>query len=145
VVTNFTERIRGLGPLGTAEGRDFSELEFKLRAAQATARSEKLRWVAAKQTEFMTEGNRYGEVFTRHELNRMLEGVIADEMAVNEILLIMKERPSSVKEMAAAIDMPPPRVLRYVSALRKKGLIDLHSLDGNSPLYALRVEEEAQQ
>lgn len=145
VVTNFTEEIRGLGPLGAAEGRDFSELEFKLRAAQATARGEKLRWVAAKQTEFMTEGNKYGEVFSRHELNRMLEGVIADEMAVNEILLLMKERPLSVKEMAAAIDLPPPRVLRYVSALRKKGLVDLHSLDGNSPQYAIRVEEEVQQ
>ena len=145
VVTKFTEEIRGLGPLGTAEGQDFSQLEFKLKAAKAAARSEKLRWVAAKQTELATEGNKYGEVFTRHELNRMLDGVIVDEVAITEILLLLEERPASVKELAAAVNLPPPRVLRSISALRKKGLVDLHSIEGSSPRYALRAEEEAQQ
>lgn len=145
IVTNFTEEIRGLGPLGMAEGQDFNQLEFKLRAARAAAQSEKLKWLAAKQTEFMTEGNKYGEVFTQHELNRMLDGTIADEVVVNEILLLLKDRPSSVKELAAVLNLPSPQVLRSVSALRKKGLVGLHNIEGRSPQYTLRVEEEAQQ
>ena len=145
VVTSFTEEIRDLGPLGNAEGQDFSELEFKLRVAKAASQSEKLRWVAAKQTEFMTDGNKYGETFTQHELNRMLDGVIVDEVAINGILLLMKEKPSSVKEIADTINVSPPRVLRYVSALRKKGLVDMHSVDGGTPRYTLRAEEEVQQ
>ena len=144
VVTGFTEQVRERGPLGQAEGLDRRRLVFRLKVALAVARSEKLRWVAAKQTEFSTDGNRYGEVFTRHELDRMLDGVIVDEFACQAILQVLEEKPASVKEIAAAIELAPPRVLRYVSALRKKGFVRIQGVDGHSPLYALRVQEEAQ-
>ena len=143
VVNNFTNEIRELGPLGTSEGQDFSKLEFKLKATKATAQGEKLRWISAKQTEFMTDGNKYGEVFTQHELRRAMDGIIADELASNEIMLLMQEKPASVKEIASTINLPPPRVLRYISALRKRGLVDLHSVDGGSPRYTIRAEEGA--
>ena len=145
VVNSFTEEIRQLGPLGTSEGKTFSELKFKLDAAKATAQGEKLRWVAAKQTEFMTDGNKYGEVFSQHELRRAMDGILADELASNEIMLLMQEKPASVKEIASTINLPPPKVLRYISALRKKGLVDLHSVDGNSPRYTICAREGAQQ
>ena len=143
IVTSFTKQIKELGPLGKAEGQGWSELEFKLKAAKAAAQSEKLRWVAAKQTEFMTQGNKYGEIFTRHELNRTLDAIIVGEVAVNELLLLLQERPISVKEIAATVNLPPPQVLRTISALRKKGLVGLHSIEGGSPRYTLRAEEEA--
>ena len=139
VVTGFTEQIRELGPLGQAEGLDRDRLQLRLRGALGAARSEKLRWVAAKQTEFATDGNKYGEVFTQHELGRMLDGVIAEEVMCQEILEVVKGKPASVKEIAATIEVPSPRVLRYVSALRKKGFIDVDSVDGSSPRYALRA------
>ena len=144
IVTNFNQEIKSLGSLGTAEGRDFSELERKLNAAKAAARSEKLRWLAAKQTEFATKGNKYGEVFSRHELNRMLDSTIVGEVTVNEMLLLLREKPASVKELAATLKLPPPRVLRNISALRKKGVIALHSIEGSSPRYTLQAEGKAQ-
>ena len=143
VVNSFVEEIKQLGPLGSAEGVDSGDLERRLRAAKMVAEGEKLRWVAGKQTEFATDGNRYGEVFTRHELNRMLDGVIVDELATNEVLLALADQPASVKEISAITGLEPPRVLRYISALRRRKLAELHSVDGSTPRYAVPAGEEA--
>lgn len=139
IVTKFTLEIKELGPLGGIEGKNDQELRFVLGAAKATLESEKLRWVAAKQTEFITQGNKYGEVFTQHEMGRVLDGIIMDEVAINEILSLMQQKPVSVKEIAAKMNLPPQRILRYVASLRKKGLICLHSIEGTSPLYTLQA------
>lgn len=141
VVTDFTARIRELGPLGTAEGENTEGLEFELKAAKSAVRSETLRWVAAKQTEFATKGNRYGELFTGHEINRLLDGVIMDEVAIGKILFLLRERPLSVKEIAGRTNLSPPRVLRYIAGLRKKGMVSLHGIDGASPSYVLQNSE----
>jgi len=141
LVTGLTKQVRELGPLGEPEGMSAEELEFVLKAAKAASESERLRGVAGKQTEFTTEGNKYGEVFTRHEMNRLLDGVIAEEVSVSKILLLLREKPFSVKEIAAKANLSPPRVLRYVASLMRKGLVNLHSTEGTTPLYAVRTEE----
>jgi DNA-binding transcriptional ArsR family regulator len=73
----------------------------------------------------------------------MLDGVIVDEFTCQEILQVVKEKPASVKAIAAAIEVSPPRVLRYLSALRKKGFVEVRGVEGTSPLYALREEGQA--
>ena len=143
LVNTFTEQVRKLGPLGSVEEMSDDELEFELKAAKLAAEGKKLRGVAGKQTEFTTEGNKYGEVFTRHEMNRVLEGIIADEIPISKIRMLAQEEPLSVKEMATKIGLNPPRILKYVSALRRKGLINLHSVEKTSPLYVAQVEEES--
>ena len=135
IISNFTDQVRELGPLGAVEGKNAEELAFELRAVKAAVQGEKLRWVASKQTELTTKGNKYGEVFSKHEINRALESVIVDEVATSKILLLLRQKPSSVKEVAATISLCPSRVLRYIAALRRKGLVDLHSIEGTSPLY----------
>jgi len=139
VVTKFTQQIRELGPLGIAEGKSDEEMEFGLSAAKMAVQGEKLRWVASKQTEFMTHGNKYGELFTRHEMNRVLEGVIIDEVAISKILSLLEEKPLSVKEISERVGQPPPRALRYVLGLRRKGLVGLDRVEGSSPLYTLQT------
>ena len=62
VVTGIVNKVKELGPLGNDAKNGIEDLTFKLEAAKAAASGEKLRWVAAKQTEFMRDGNRYGEV-----------------------------------------------------------------------------------
>ncbi|MDP3878899.1 MAG: hydrogenase iron-sulfur subunit [Dehalococcoidales bacterium] len=135
MVNSFTEQVRKLGPLGSAEEMSAEELEFELKAAKLAAESRRLRGVSGKQTEFTTEGNKYGEVFTRHEMDRVLEGVIADEIPISKILLLTQEEPLSVKEIAGRIGVSSPRVLKYVVALRRKGFLELDGIKETSPLY----------
>jgi DNA-binding transcriptional ArsR family regulator len=124
-----------LGPLGTGDRLELPELEEKLQIAKIALAKEKLRWVVGKFTVFATEGNKYGEVFTEHEMWRTLDTIVMDEVATFEILRELGQKPSAVKDLAARLKLPPPHVLRYVLALQRRGLVDLDGVEGNSPRY----------
>ena len=142
VVTDLTEKIRQLGPLGTDTEEGIDALGFKLRAAMSAVSGEKLRWVASKQTEFVTDGNKYGEVFTSHEVNRLLDGVILEEMTVQQILLLLGQEPLSVQELSKKLDISPPDVMRHMLALLRKELIILCEVRGRSPLYTVAEKND---
>jgi F420-non-reducing hydrogenase iron-sulfur subunit len=141
LVTGFTQQIRELGPLGKAEGMSPQELEFELKVGKSTAESERLRGVAGKQTEFTTKGNKYGEVFTRHEMSRALDEIIVEEVTLSKILLLLQHKPLSVKQIAARTSLCSSRILRYITNLRRKGLVSLHGIEGTSPLYIVQAKQ----
>jgi coenzyme F420-reducing hydrogenase delta subunit len=140
IVTEFTNRIKELGPIGQAEGLSPEAMKRKLRAARRAAESEKLRWLAGKHTEFMDKGNKYGEVFTQHEFGRLLDATIMDEMAIKEMTALLGEKPLSVKQLSKELGLAPPRVLRYLSALVRKEQVAVKEIRDRSPLYAIRSE-----
>jgi NADPH-dependent glutamate synthase beta subunit-like oxidoreductase len=135
LMTEFDAVIRELGPFGASEEFEREVLDRKLDAAIKAAAGKKLRWVVGKYTEFTTEGNKYGEVFTRHEMNRTLCGIIKEEVDSFEIHGLLEKEPLSVKELAARLNMDPPEVLRYVTAMRKKQEAGLKEIKGNTPVY----------
>jgi DNA-binding transcriptional ArsR family regulator len=140
IVGEFTTRIKELGPIGQAEGIPPEAMMRKLRAARRAVESEKLRWLVGKYTEFTDKGNKYGEVFTRHELGRLLDATIMDELAIKEMTALLGERPLSVKELARELGLAPPRVLRYLSALMRKEQVAVTEIRDRSPLYAIKTE-----
>ncbi len=138
LVTRFAEKIRGLGPIGAGEDRlQAPEIFKKLEAAEAVLAGEKMRWVIGKQSEFLESGNKYGEIFTEHEFMRAIDMVIVEETEVQEILGRLKAGPQSVKGLAATLAMPSERVFKYITALKRRELIQLEKVDGRTPLYQL--------
>lgn len=135
LTTSFDETIRALGPLGSSDPVPMPRLKDKLLIAQISLAKEKLRWVAGKFTEFETQGNKYGERFTEHEMWRTLDTIIMDEVATHGILRELGQGPASVKELAARLELPPPRVFRYVLALQRRGFARLAGVSNHSPLY----------
>ena len=137
VVTDLTNKTREMGPLSSdcPQGEEF--LQRKLEAALAAVSGEKLRWVAAKQTEFRTDGNKYGEVFTDQEIGRMLDGVILEEITLQEILALLKDTPLSVKELAQKLEQAPPDIMAQVQALRKREKVKVAEIKDRSPLYTV--------
>ena len=141
LITEFDRGIRDLGPLGTGDRLPLSDLSEKLVIGKTALAREKLRWVVGKFTVFATEGNKYGEVFTKHEMWRTLDTIVMDEIATFEILRELEREPSVVKDLAAQLKLPPPHVLRYILALQRRGLVELDGIEGSSPRY--RVVEPA--
>lgn len=141
IVTAFTEKIQSLGPLGVSEGLEREVLTFKLKAAKTLSEQEKFRWILGKKTEFSKEGNVYGEVFTRHELNRLLQGLITEDLKVHEILQLLETRSLSVKEIAQRLGLSPRLVLKHITALRRRKLVDLKGIKEGSPRYTLYQKE----
>lgn len=139
--TEFSERIKNLGPLGTGDKYSLPKLQEKLEIARNALASEKLRWVVGKKPVFMNEGNKYGEVFTEHEINRTLSGIVIDEMAVHSILWALRKKPTAVKDLAEELEIPAPDTLKYVLALKRRGIVELDRVEGRSPIYKYKPEE----
>ena len=140
IVTGFSERIRSLGPLGVSEGIAGEELGFRLRSAKALCQQEKFRWILGKKTEFSREGNVYGEIFSQHELGRLLEGLITEEFQVQEILQLLEAGRLTVKELALRLGLRPALVLRHVTVLCRRKLVELKEVKEGSPYYGLHLK-----
>ncbi len=138
VVTTLTNKISELGPLSKDAKNGAEDLELKLQAAKATVGGEKLRWVAAKQTEFEADGNKYGEIFTSHETGRYLDGVILEEITVQQILSLLGKGALSVKDLSNKLNISSPDIFRHVIALSRKELVTMSEVKGRTPVYSVK-------
>jgi len=136
-VTEFQNQIHSLGKLGSTENIVSDELKLKLKAARHAVEGKKLRWVVGKRMEFLEKGNLYGEKFTEHEIHRLFEEVVMDELAIQEIKLRAKEKPLSVKNLAEQLNLPPKRVLRQLVDMRRMGVAKIAGIEDRAPLWVV--------
>lgn len=136
VITEFTDQIKALGK------SPFLKKSLDIEAAKEAASDYRLRILATKQKELMENGNRYGEIFTEQEMNRLLEDIIGDEVDIKRILLLLKKEPLSVKTLASKLKMPPKKVFRQVLDLKRLNLVGIDKIDGFSPLYVAKEPQE---
>jgi coenzyme F420-reducing hydrogenase delta subunit len=138
----FVEQIQEIGPLGSSgDGFAKPELTEKLKIAHRCLAGPKLRWVIGKKPVFIREGNKYGEVYTEHEINRTISGIIMDEMATHTILAALEKHPAAVIDIAKELEIPVPDILKYVLALKRRGLVEIDHVAGQSPIYKCKAEE----
>ncbi len=129
IVKEFTETIKQLGPLNYK-----NELK-EIQAAKEVAESRNFRILAVKVKEFVDNGNKYRELFTTHEINRLADEIINNEYISARIRLSIKEKAMSVKELAQQLDLAPPRVLRHMTDLKRAGFATIDRIEGTTPLY----------
>lgn len=124
LITDFTTKIKSLGPLGEPEGTNKDELLIKLFAARNALEKAKLRTGLGKLTkEFRKEGD-YSDQIIKDKVNEKLAKSISTELARNETLLcIQKEGPIYFDDLTQKIGMPGTDIEKYVAAFRKKGLV----------------------
>ena len=129
IISEFTDEINVLGPI-------IFEKEA-MEAACLAAADYRLRILATKEKELLEEGNKYGEVFTRHEIDRLLADLVREEYEAKRILLKLN-KPKSVKELSAELNLKPNIVLRHIMDLKRYELVDLHEIRVHTPRYIAR-------
>ena len=141
--TEFVGQIKEIGPLGTGDKIGMPELKERLEIAQKVLAGPKIRWVVGKKPVFIDDarGNKYGEVFTQHEINRTLSGIIVDEMATQSILAAIHKKSAAVKDLAKELEIPAPDALKYVLALQRRGFVEMEGVEGTSPIYKFKSAE----
>lgn len=132
VIREFTEEIKELGPVKCEK----EELE----AACIAAADYKLRILATKERELLDEGNKYGEVFTMHEMDRLLGDMVQEDYEAKRILLKLK-KPMSVKKIASELNLKPNVVFRRILDLKRHELIEIHEIRDNTPTYIANTRE----
>lgn len=137
LVNAFTERIRGLGPLGEKEGLDREVLKERLLAAEDALSGDRLRWLVGKEKDLVEEGNVYEESVDSAQLEHVMEEDLRGEYVKRRILLLLRRGDRSVKEMAGELDLLPSEVLRYVNTMENAGLVGMSGVEGRSPKYGV--------
>jgi len=131
-IKEFTEEIKEMGRI------EFEKEEME--AVCMAAADYRLRILATKERELLEEGNKYGEVFTQHEMDRLLDDMVREEYEAKRILLKLK-KPMSVKEISSELNLKPNVVFRHILDLKRHELIELHEIRDNTPTYVAKVEE----
>jgi predicted DNA-binding transcriptional regulator len=106
-----------------------------MKAACAVAGSERMRLLVGKLPELAEEGNRYGERFSKHELETILKEALMDELVLQKILLLLNGKGMSIRQISIKLDLPMPVVFRKVLTLNRAKLIKRSMIKGIAPIY----------
>jgi F420-non-reducing hydrogenase iron-sulfur subunit len=138
VMNDVSKRIKELGRLGTAEGLDLERLAFKLEAVKSIipylrlVERERLRMHFHKEEE-------YREFYASDEFNRLFKELVADKLAVSEIMLLLREGPQSGQKISETLGLKPSEVSRHLNHSARQGLV---RFDGNRRVMLALAEGE---
>ena len=130
VVTEFTEELQKLGPL-----KDELKDNLALRAAYNASLKPRIRIIAVKERMLTTEGNKYGELYTFYEFNRIADEIIYDEVNEEMIRLLLQEKEASLDEIAERTGLRKEAVFLYLIDFVKRGEAAFKENDGIFSFY----------
>jgi len=122
VMTDFTKKLKGLGPLGKGEGIDENGLKFKLEAVKNLLPYIKLVERERLRVRFETE-EEYNEFFTSNEVDRLFHELIADKLAISQIMSLLRERHLSTGEISEILGLNPSEVSRHLNSSARYGFV----------------------
>jgi DNA-binding transcriptional ArsR family regulator len=134
-VKEFTEKIRSLGPSPIKSPEKRAEILRTLDSLIATASDYRIRAIIAKKLQMVDEGNVYNEKIAKEEMDKIIEEALKAEFVRNAIIASLKEDARSCTALAKVLEIPPDIVLRHLSYLRKKNVIDVDKVVEREPLY----------
>jgi F420-non-reducing hydrogenase iron-sulfur subunit len=120
IMNDFSGKLHELGPLGEAEGIDPDGLKFKLEAI--TKLIPFIRLVERERLRVRFESaEEYAEYFESDEVNRLFRELIADKLAIGQILALLRESPRSTGEISEILGMDSSEVSRHLNVCARQG------------------------
>jgi len=132
-MNDIQRKVKGLGPLGKAEGIDGDTLKAKLEAVTKLIPSIRLVERERLRVTF-TEREEFEAYFNSEEVNKIFDDLVGDKLAISEIMSLLRENPLATGEIAEKLKLSPSAVARYMNISSKHGLV---RYDVNQKRYAL--------
>ena len=76
----------------------------------------------------------YNAFYASDEVDRLFRTLVAEKLAVSEILLLLEKGPRSTADIAEALDLNPAVVSRHMNSSSRQGLV---RYDTDCNCYAL--------
>jgi coenzyme F420-reducing hydrogenase delta subunit len=122
VMNEFAASLKALGPLGTGEGLDPAVLGRKLDAAQKLVPY--LRLVERERLRLPEKSAAaYRELYASAATDRLFQTLVADKLAVGEILALLGQGPLTTGELSQRLGLTPSAITRHVKLSSKQGLL----------------------
>jgi len=121
IMNDFSRKLREIGPLGKAEGTSDEKLRFRLQAVAGLVPYIRLVERERLRAHFDTaEG--YEKYFQSDEVNKLVRELIADKLAISQIMTLLREQPRSAGELSELLGFAPAEVSRYMGSSARQGL-----------------------
>jgi coenzyme F420-reducing hydrogenase delta subunit len=118
----FSAKIRALGPLGAGEGIDRDLMRMKLTALDRLVPF--LRLVERERLRASSKSkDEYEKFFRSDAFDKLFDDVVADKLAVSEIMLLLGEKPLSTGEIAERLSLSPSEVSRHINSSSRHGWV----------------------
>lgn len=133
VVTDFTAKLKDMGPLGEGEGLDRDTVKLKLKAITKLLPYIKLVEREKLRVRFEDKAG-YEEYFAGEEIKTLFKELIVDKLAVSQIVVLLEEQALSSRQIAERLRMTSSEVSRYLSSSSRQKLV---RFDESQKRYAL--------
>jgi len=121
VVTDFTNKLKELGPPGTSEGIEENRMKLKLEAAKSIVPYLKLVERESLRVRFKTR-EEYEEFFNSDRVNKIFKESVVEKLAMQEILLLLREKPFSIDECSDILGLSRAEISRYLNTSARNRL-----------------------
>lgn len=121
IMNDFSRKLRELGRLGIAEGIDPERLKFKLKAVRQLIPY--IRLVERERLRVHCEtAEGYEKYFASDEVNKLVQELIADKLAISQIMTLLREQPRSTGELSELLGIAPSEISRHLNNTARQGL-----------------------
>jgi len=133
VADDFTAKVKALGPLGKGEGIDLKGLKVKLEAVRKLVPY--IRLVERERLRIPLKSKEaYHDFFTSDAFDRLFNELIANKMAMSQIMLLLRERPLSTGNLSEMLGLSPSEISRHMNVSSRHGFV---RYDESRKCYAL--------
>jgi NADH:ubiquinone oxidoreductase subunit E/coenzyme F420-reducing hydrogenase delta subunit len=121
VMNDFSQTVKSLGPLGQGEGIDEKVLAFRLQTLQSMIPYIKL--VEVERLRVRLKSVAAVEAFyDSAEFGTMFRELIADKLAICQIMALLREKPRSTGELSQLLGLSSSGISRHVNIAARQGM-----------------------
>ncbi|NHI93070.1 MAG: hydrogenase iron-sulfur subunit [Candidatus Lokiarchaeota archaeon] len=136
IVTEFTEKIKKIGPTPLKESKNNPDMMLNIDAIQRTVEEFRLRALVGRKRKIIDEGNVYDNRISEDKFEEIQNNAIFDEYTRQKILILLDKSERSVKSLAEQLDEDTSKILEHIVILRNQGLVILSKVEEITPFYA---------
>jgi coenzyme F420-reducing hydrogenase delta subunit len=122
VMNSFSNAIKELGPLGTADGESGNGLKSRLDAISNLVPYIKLVERERLRVRFRTE-EEYDAFFTSDEFDRLFQKLIVEKLEISKMMTILRESPRSSGEISEILGIGPAEASKHLGNSARQGLV----------------------
>ncbi len=121
-VDDFVKTVREAGPLGISEGLDCETLELNLKAVSRLIPYIRLVESERLRAHFETQ-DQFKAFYASDEFERLFKELIADKLAIGQIMALLQEKPLSTGEISEILGLSQSDVSKHLNNSAKQGLV----------------------
>ena len=121
-INAFCAKVDEIGPLGKSEGLDEKGLKVNLEAATNLIPYLKLVERERLRVPFRSE-KAYRDFYASDEVNRLINELVIEKLAISQIMLLLREKPLSTGEISEILGLNPSQVSKHINSSSRHGLV----------------------